>query len=193
MAFAALIIAIISLISTVVLGTKNYSKSKRHEFFQRRDHCFQAISNFNAKNSETRLSGARFTTIATEKASTAVPQKYEELNKTLIVNIRTLATNIQSQAEEWDNQIERLHKLCAGYTSVKDAENIEEVIAIAQLSSDQIKRINEIYLSTLHILETTNPKMETDLAEMRKMELQLAAVKLESKELNEKAPAKGLY
>jgi hypothetical protein len=173
-AVVAVAISVISLVATIVLGTKNYRKSKKLEFFQRRDQLFQTISNFNAKNSETRLSGARFTIIATEKATQPLPTKHEETNKALVADIRTLAKTIQEQAEVWDNNFARFHGLCAGYISEKDAEAVEELIAIVQLASDNIKRVNEIYLSTLHILETTNPQMATDLAEMHKMEIQLA-------------------
>jgi hypothetical protein len=182
MAIAALVIALISLISTIVLATKNYRKSKRLEFFQRRDKLFQAISEFNTKNSETRLSGARFTIMAITKDSTPTPKHYEEGNKALVAGIRTLAKNIESQAEDWDEKTKRFHSLCAVYTSEKHAENVEELIAIVQLGSDTIKRTNEIYLSTLHILETTNPKMEADLAQLRKMEMQLVELELEQKQ-----------
>lgn len=179
MAIAALVIAFISLIATIVLGTKNFRKSKRDAFIQRRDHLFQAISQLNAKNSETRLSGARFTTMATAKDSLPSTSKYDEGNKALVADIRTLAKTIQSQAEVWDEKNEKFHSLCAGYTSEKDAENVEELIAIVQLASDNMKRTNEIYLSTLHILETTNPQVAIDLAELRKMEIQLAELEQE--------------
>jgi hypothetical protein len=176
-AIFAVIVSLISLIATIVLGTKNYKKSKRLEFFQRRDQLFQVISNFNAKNSETRLSGARFTIIATAKATQPLPTIHEESNAALVADIRKLATTIQEQAEVWDARIERVHSLCAAYTSVKHAEHVEELIAIVQPASDNVKRTNEIYLSTLHILETLHPQTATDLAEMRKLEIQLAELK----------------
>jgi len=183
-AVVAVIVAALSFVVAAiscVIAAKNYKKSKRLEFFQRRDQLFQVISNFNAKNSETRLSAARFTIIATEKATQPQPTKHEENNTALVADVRRLAKTIQEQAEVWDAQIERFHSLCATYTSVKHAEHVEELIAIVQLASDNVKRINEIYLSTLHILETTNPQMATDLAEMRKMEMQLAELELEQK------------
>jgi hypothetical protein len=59
-AFAALVISLISLIVTLILGTKNYRKSKRLEFFQRRDLLSQKISELNIENSQMHLISARY-------------------------------------------------------------------------------------------------------------------------------------
>ena len=56
MAFIALIVAIIS----CAISAKNYKKSKRYEFLQRRDQLFLKISDLNAKNSEARVISSRF-------------------------------------------------------------------------------------------------------------------------------------
>jgi len=183
-AIAAIIVASFSLVVAAigcVIAVKTYKKSKRLEFFQRRDQLFKAISDFNAKNSETRLSGARFTTIAIAHAALPSTSLYDEERKhALVASITTLATDIHSRAEVWDEQTQRCHDLCAKYNSDKHAADVEELIAIVQLGSDYIKKVNEICLSTLHILETMNPKLEADLMELYKMEMRLA--ELEEKE-----------
>jgi len=52
-----------------VIAAKNYKKSKRLEFLQRRDQLFLKISDLNAKNSELRLISARFEIVMLNKVS----------------------------------------------------------------------------------------------------------------------------
>jgi hypothetical protein len=64
-AFGSLIVAIFG----CVIAAKSYKKSKRLEFFQRRDQLFAKISDLNAKNSEVHLISARYEIVALTMAS----------------------------------------------------------------------------------------------------------------------------
>jgi len=55
-ALGSLIVAIIG----CVIAARSYKKSKRLEFFQRRDQLFATISDLNAKNSEAHLISAKY-------------------------------------------------------------------------------------------------------------------------------------
>lgn len=68
-AIAALILSSLSLIVSFGLGIKNYRKSKRLEFFQRRDQLFAKISEMNKKVSELLLYVAGYEVIAMKNES----------------------------------------------------------------------------------------------------------------------------
>lgn len=60
-------IGILSMIVAIigcVIAAKSYKKSKRLEFFQRRDQLFAKISDLSAKNSEAYLISARYELVA---------------------------------------------------------------------------------------------------------------------------------
>jgi hypothetical protein len=164
-AIIALIISLISLISTCVFAAKNYKKSKRLEFLQRRDHLFQAISDLNAKNSETHLISAKYEIVAVKKAGLRLQGEQAEQNMALIPAIKEGRENVERGIKNWDESIETLHSIYRGLTSEKDATEVERLISLVKVASDNLKRTNEGYLAALHILESTNQIIETKLAE----------------------------
>jgi Putative Holin-like Toxin (Hol-Tox) len=86
-AFGSLIVAIIGL----VIAAKSYKKSKRLEFFQRRDQLFAKISDLNAKNSEAHLISARYEIVAIVKASLGLRGEQAEENTAVVVRIFHIA------------------------------------------------------------------------------------------------------
>src|ERR1700730_19346065 len=67
-AIVALVISFGSLVVSIVSAVKNYKKSKRDAFIQRRDHLFQKISDLNAKNTEAHLISARYEIVGVKNA-----------------------------------------------------------------------------------------------------------------------------
>jgi hypothetical protein len=87
-----------------------------------------------------------------------------------------------------DEGIDEAHFFCKGLKFGDNAEKIERVIALTQGVIDNAKRSNEIQLSTLHILENTQPLMKNDLDKLMQYEMQLAELerlKLPTTELTE--------
>jgi hypothetical protein len=166
MAIAALIIAFLSLITTVTLGTKNYKKSKRLEFLQRRDHLSQKISELNARNSEARLISARFALVAVKNAGLPLRGEQAERNAALIVSIQKQQEGVDEGIKLWDKQMEDIHFIYSNLTLETDASDVERMITNVQVASDNLKKAYDGYNSVLHILETTNEFMKTNLAEL---------------------------
>ena len=164
-AIAALIISSISLISTFVLAVKTFRKSKRDAFVQRRDQLFQAISDLNAKNSETHLISARYEIVMVKKAGLRLQDEQAEQNMSLLPAIKEARKSVDKGIRKWDENIEMLHSIYSNLTSERDATEVERLIALVRVASDNLKNTNEGYLSALHILETTNQIIETRLAE----------------------------
>lgn len=175
---AALVIALISLIATIVLGTKNYRKSKRLEFFQRRDHCFQKISDLHVKISAGRILVARYEVIAMENNSLLIDQRYDERSKDLVARIRAAKNGLELSVDEWTKLAEDFYQECAGFTP-KDIDQVERLIAIVQGAFDSTTQANEGSLSALHILESANPIY---LASMERIEKRYQQTKLEIEE-----------
>ena len=66
----------------------------------------------------------------------------------------------------WDKNIEQLHFIYSNLTLETDAPEVERMITLVQVASDNLKKANDSYHSILHILETTNEFMKTNLAEL---------------------------
>jgi hypothetical protein len=176
-AIAAVIVASFSLVVAVigcVIAVKTYKKSKRLEFFQRRDHLFQKISELNAKNSESHLISAKYEMEALKLAGLRLSGEYAERVTKQIVSINRLREGIASAAKNWDDNIEHLHFICSSLTSKTDTARAEKLIALVNVASDQLKRVNEISLASLHILENTGPSLKTDLDKLERYEIELA-------------------
>ena len=184
-AFGSLIVAIIG----CVIAAKSYKKSKRLEFFQRRDQLFAKISDLNAKNSEVHLISARYEIVALTMASLGLRGEQAEKNTALIARIKELVKNIEKGAQNWDENIEQLHSICSGLTPKIDAARVENLIAAVQVVSDDLKKCNDIFLSSLHVLENTNSIIQASLAEfdeaVRQIDLGLEKA---ISEFNEKSP-----
>jgi hypothetical protein len=174
----ASIAAIISIISCV-LSVKNYNKSKRLEFFQRRDQLLLKVSNLNARNSENRLISARYEIVSINRLSLVLDGKHKEENTTLIASIKNTTANIGLAANHWDEIITDLHFICSNFTLTTDAARIEKLIDLVQVASDEVTKSNEVYLASLHTLETTYPILRDSLATRHKSEITKGELDLE--------------
>ena len=156
--FKALILGILRPLVTL-------KKSKRDAFIQRRDHLFQKISDLNAKNTEAHLISARYEIVAVKNAGLPLRGEQAERNTALIASIKELKQNVEKGIKNWDENIEKLHFIYSSLTSETDAAQVERLIALVQVASDNLKKANDSFLSSLHILETTNQIIEAKLAE----------------------------
>lgn len=192
----SMIVAIISLIVAIigcVIAVKSFKKSKRLEFFQRRDQLFEKISDLNAKNSEAKLISARYELVAFTRDSLGLSEEQAEKNTALIASIKESGKIIEKIAKNWDEYIEQIHSIYISLTPKTDAARVEKLIAMVQIASDDTKKYNDINLSSLHILENINPiteerKRRINLhydEEVRRINLDLEKA---IREFNEKSP-----
>jgi hypothetical protein len=167
-AIGALAISFFSLIVTIinsVFTAKTYKKNRRLEFLQRRDHLSQKISDLNDRNTEAQLISARYELVAVKNAGLPLRGEQAERNTALIASIKEQREGVENEMKLWDENIEKLHFIYSNLTSETDAPEVERIIAIVQVASDNLKKAYNGYSSTLHILETTNELMKTTLAE----------------------------
>ena len=168
-AIAALIISFLSLIGILinsVFTAKTYKKNKRLEFLQRRDHLSQKISDLNDRNTEAQLISARYALVAVKSAGLLLRSEQAERNTALIASIEKQREGVDKGIRLWDENIGTLHFIYSNLTLEADAPEIERMIALVQVASDDLKKANDGYSSVLHILETTNEFMKTNLTEM---------------------------
>ena len=177
-AIGALIVSCFSLIATLISSVytaKTYKKNRRLEFLQRRDRLSQQISALNDRNTEFQLISARFELVAVKNAGLPLRGEQAEENTALIASVRVLREGVEKETKLWDEHIETLHFRYSNLTSETDAPEVERMIAIVQVASDDLKKATEGYSSTLHILETTGEFIKTTLAEadekMRQIDL----------------------
>src|ERR1700687_1453452 len=163
-AIAALIISFFSLLINSVFTAKTYKKNRRLEFLQRRDHLSQKISDLNDRNTEAQLISARYELVAVKNAGLPLRGEQAERNTALIASIKEQREGVENEMKLWDENIEKLHFIYSNLTSETDAPEVERIIAIVQVASDNLKKAYNGYSSTLHILETTNELMKTTLA-----------------------------
>lgn len=167
-AIAALILSFFGLIGTIinsVFTAKTFKKNRRLEFPQRRDRLSQQISDLNDRNTECQLISARYELVAVKNAGLPLRGEQAERNTALIASIRVQREGVEKGMKLWEENIERLHFIYSNLTLETDAPEVERMIAIVQVASDNLKKANIGYLSALHILETTNELMKTTLAE----------------------------
>src|SRR6266478_6922727 len=167
-AIAALIISFCSLIGTLINSmytAKTYKKNKRLEFLQRRDHLSQKISDLNDRNTEAQLISARYELVAVKNAGLPLRGEQAERNMALIASIKEQQKGVENGIKLWDENIEKLHFIYSNLTLETDAPEVERMIAIVKVASDNLKKANNGYSSTLHILETNNELIKTNLAE----------------------------
>jgi hypothetical protein len=190
-AWVAIVVPIVSVISLVVaivscaIAVKSYKKSRRLEFFQRRDKLLLTISDLNAKTSEAHLISARFGIVRLNRMALVVDEKYAERKKTEIASLTRLREEIELRAERRDAIVDDLHAICSGLTTETDAIRIEKLIGLVQAASDDAKRYNEVHLSSLHTLETTDAMLKANFAEMHELEIRLAQLESEIKRHSE--------
>jgi len=189
-AFSSLTVAIVG----CVIAVKSYKKSKRLEFFQRRDQLCAKISDLNAKNSEAHLISARYEIVAVTKASLALHGEQSAENTAQIASIMELRKNIEKAGKNWDENIEQLHSICSNLTPQTGAARVENLIAMVQRASDNATKYNDTSLSSLHILENTNSIIRTTLADfdekVRRIDFDC---RKQLENLTQKAPNRGLH
>jgi hypothetical protein len=170
-ALGSLIVAIIG----CVIAARSYKKSKRLEFFQRRDQLFATISDLNAKNSEAHLISAKYEIVAVKNASLGLSGEQAEKNEAIIAAIKEIRKKMEQGTKNWDENIEQLHAICSSLTPKTDTARIENLIAMVRVASDDLKKCNDISLSSLHILENSNSIIKDSRAEfdekMRQIDL----------------------
>lgn len=155
---------IISLINSVFTA-RTYKKNRRLEFLQRRDYLSQKISDLNDRNTEAHLISARYALVAVKSAGLQLQGEHAKQNLATIATISNIRDKIEKGIELWDESIEKLHTVYRNLTLETDAPEVERIIAIVQVASDKLKFSNDGFLSSLHILETTNEFMKVKLAE----------------------------
>jgi hypothetical protein len=188
-AISAAIISLISLIVAIiscVIAVKNYKKSKRLEFFQRRDQLFQEIADLNAKFSELHIISARFGIVLLNMQSLSIslgPDKRRAEDNTRITtqiaSIKKVVQNIELGTSKSDELIKQLHSICSSLTLETDETRIEKLIAMVQVDSAETKRSNELLLSSLHTLESIEPMVKVSIADLQTLENWRAELDLE--------------
>jgi len=83
----------------------------------------------------------------------------------LIAAIKEKREGVDKEIKLWAENIEMLHSKYRNLTLETDASETERLITIVQVASDDLKKGNGSYSSTLHTLETTNELIKTNLAE----------------------------
>jgi hypothetical protein len=167
-AIGALTISFFSLIGVIinsVFTAKTYKKNRRLEFFQRRDRLSQKISELNDRNTEAQLISARYDLVAVKNAGLPLRGEQAERNTALIASIKEQRDRVKNGIKVCDEQIAKLHFIYSNLTLETDAPAVEKMITIVQVALDDLKSIYDGYSSVLHILETTNELIKTNLAE----------------------------
>jgi hypothetical protein len=161
-----------------VIAAMSYKKSKRLEFFQRRDQLFAKISDLNSRNSEAHLISARYEIVAVRNASLRLSGEQAEKIADIIARIKEVRNVTDKATKNWDQNIEHLHGICSRLTSTSDMGRVENLIAMVQVASDDLSMVNDTAKSSLHILENSNSIIESSLAkydeEVRQTDLAFA-------------------
>ena len=91
--------------------------------------------------------------------------EHAEQNRALIASINDQREGVENGIRRWAENIEKLHFIYSNLTLETDAPEVERMIALVQVASDDLKKANDGYSSVLHILETTNEFIKTNLTE----------------------------
>jgi hypothetical protein len=197
-AIGALIVSFLSSIGTIInsiFTAKTYKKNRRLEFLQRRDRLSQQISDLNNRNTEFHLISARYELVAAKNAGLSLRGEQAERNTALVASIKEQREGVEEGIKRWDKNIETLHFIYSRLTSETDVPEVERTIAIVQVASDNLKKASDGYLSSLHILETTNDLIRTNLAETDEkirqinLDFERAMEKLTKKKLSDTSEA----
>jgi hypothetical protein len=167
-AIGALSISIFTLIVAIinsVFTAKTYNKSRRLEFLQRRDYFSQSLSHLNDRTIEAQLISARYQIVAVKFAGLSLQREQAEQNTALIASIKVQQEGVESGMKSWDKTIETLQLKYINLTLETDAPEVERMIGLVQVASDNLKKAYTGYSAILHILETANELTRTKLAE----------------------------
>jgi hypothetical protein len=162
------IVALLISLGNLSLYLLSYNKNKIDTFNQRRDHLAQVISELNAKVNEVHMIIARYEIVAVKRAGLPLSGEQAEGNMALIASIKRTTNGLGQDLKSLNESIGKFHLIYSDLTSETDAAQVERWIALAQVTSDDFKKYNDDFLSGLHILETTNLMLETNLAETDK-------------------------
>ena len=116
-------------------------------------------------NTEAQLISARYELVAVKNTGLPLRGEQAERNTALVASIKEQRQDIENGIKLWVEIIEKLHFIYSNLTLETDAFEVERMIAIVQVASDNFKKVNNGYASSLHILETTNEFIKTTLAE----------------------------
>jgi hypothetical protein len=119
----------------------------------------------NDRNTGAQLLSARYALVAVKNAGLPLKGEQAEQNTALIASIKKRQEDVENGVKLWDETIQRLHFIYSNLTLETDAPEIERMIAIIQVASDNLKKGNDSESSALHILETVNDLIKTGLAE----------------------------
>jgi len=135
------------------------------EFRERQDRFAQKISELNDRYNDLRLISARLSVVEVKSAALELRGEQAERNTALIASIKERREDVDKGIKTWVENIEMLHSKYRNLTLETDAPEIDRLIAICQVSSDDLKREISSYSAMLHVLETTNEFMRTTIAE----------------------------
>ena len=191
-AIIALIISFIGLIGTIINSVfiiKNFKKSKRDVFFQRRDQLFQNISELSTTSSEAHRISARYEMVIQNLVSVRMEGEPKTRIENHLASIKRSQENLKLRTNHWDEVIEALYFKCNRLKSTEAAE-LEKLIPVVRSNTDSLKRDNERHFTSLHIFEGINPLLKADVDILHKCEMELAESKLQEamNEINNKAP-----
>lgn len=190
-AIAALIISSLSLIATIILGAKNYRKSQRLEFFQRRDQLFAKISELNNKVSQLLLYVARYEVAAMKNESLSLDSEFKKRSNLIVTAVRAERIKIEDSLKQWSDLITELQSVASRFTPGPGTELIESLMATVQGCSNTLTQMNEGYSAAVLILDDIAPHL---VANMEQIQKQLQEEKSEMKKAiaefkdNQKAP-----
>ena len=129
-------ISVLSLAVTIITSVKTFRKSKRLEFFQRRDQLYTKISELNNRLSEIHLLQAQLEIVNLKKRSLKLTKDQTEVNIAQIKSINKIADNLEAARPQELDVITQLHILCSTLTPSDDANVVEKLIALVQERSD---------------------------------------------------------
>lgn len=164
--YIAIVVSVVSLVISLGVAIANYSKSKSDAFIQRRDHLSQTIAELNVRNAEAQGISARYEIVAVKTAGLPLRRELAEQNLALIASIKKVREAIEEGRIGGEQTIKKLHLIYSGLTLESDAAQVEGSIALAHVNSDELKQLNEVYYSSLYILETNNQDLATKQAEI---------------------------
>ena len=137
---------VISLVVGIVgctIAVKSYKKSRRIEFYQRRDQVSLAISDLNAKTSEAHLIAARLGIVILNRQPLARDERFGERQRAQIASMGNFQKYIELEATYWVETIKELHSICSRFTFGKtDPTSMENLKTMIQVASDDTKRVH---------------------------------------------------
>jgi hypothetical protein len=156
------IVALVIALGSLAVSFSVYKKSKRDAFIQRRDRLSQMISDLNVRITETHLISARYEIVAVKRAGLPLSGEQAEQNTAQIASIKRMREAIEVGLKSTEETIEKLYFIYSKLILETGAAKVEQYITLVQVLSNDLKKVNDRQISSLHILETTTQIIETD-------------------------------